>query len=81
MSKYSFSRGAVTAAALLILGPSVTSAEPALNANIWGGQDHEPAPSQVQQKGQVAGIAPTTQQPTDRELESLYRSLIKGTSP
>jgi hypothetical protein len=83
MNKYSFSLGALVLAALLVLGPSVTFAEPARNANIWDWRDHEPVPSEVQKKEQVAGILPTPeqQQAEDRELESLYCSLIKAPRP
>jgi hypothetical protein len=82
MNKYRFSRGALVLAALLVLDPSVTFAHPARNANIWHWSDHEPVPSEVQKKEQAAGILPTPeqQQAEDRELESLYRSLIKGAS-
>ena len=80
MNKYSISPGALVLAALLILGPSLTLAEPARNANIWDWKDHEPVPSEVQEKEQAAGIAPPPQQQQadDRELESLYLSLIKA---
>jgi hypothetical protein len=83
MNKYCFSLGALVLAALLVLGPSVTFAEPARNANIWDWGDHEPVPSEVQKKEQAAGILPTPeqQQAEDRELESLYRSLIKAPRP
>jgi hypothetical protein len=83
MNQYSFTSGALVLAALLILGPSVTLAEPARNANIWGWKDHEPVPSEVQKKEQAAGIAPSPQQQRadDRELESLYRSLLKAPLP
>jgi hypothetical protein len=83
MNKYSFTSGALVLAALLILGPSVTLAERARNANIWGWKDHEPVPSEVQKKEQGAGIAPSPQQQRadDRELESLYRSLLKAPLP
>jgi hypothetical protein len=78
MSKYCFSLGTLILAAPLVLGPSVTFAELARNANIWDWSDHEPVPSEVQKKEQAAGILPTPekQQAEDRELESLYRSLI-----
>ena len=81
MNKYCFLLGALVLATLLALGPGVTFAEPARNAGIWDWRDHEPVPSEVQKKEQVAGILPTPeqQQAEDRELESVYRSLI--TSP
>jgi hypothetical protein len=80
MNKYCLSLGALVLAALLVLGPSVTFAEPARNANIWDWSDHEPMQSEVQKKEQAAGILPTPeqQQAEDRELETLYRSLIKA---
>jgi hypothetical protein len=83
MNKYRFSLGALVLAALLVLGPSVTFAEPARNANIWDWRDHEPVPSEVQKTEQAAGILPTPeqQQAEDRDLESLYRSLIKAPRP
>jgi hypothetical protein len=83
MNKYWFSLGALVLAALLVLGPSVTFAEPARNANVWDWRDHEPVPSEVQKREQAAGILPTPeqQQAEDRELESLYRSLIKAPRP
>ena len=83
MNKYCFSLGALVLAALLALGPSVTFAEPARNANIWDWRDHEPMPSEVQKKEQAAGIlsTPEQQQSEDRELESLYRSPIKAPRP
>jgi hypothetical protein len=83
MNKCCFTSGALVLAALLILGPSVTLAEPARNANIWDCKDHEPVPSEVQKKEQAAGIAPSPQQQRadDRELESLYRSLLKAPCP
>jgi hypothetical protein len=83
MKKYSFTSGALVLAALLILGPSVTSAEPARNANICDWKDHEPVPSEVQKKEQAAGIAPSSQQQRadDRELENLYRSLLRRLAP
>jgi hypothetical protein len=59
MNKCCFTSGALVLAALLILGPSVTLAEPARNANIWDWKDHEPVPSEVQKKEQAAGIAPS----------------------
>jgi hypothetical protein len=79
MNKYSFTSGALVLAALLILGPNVTLAEPARNANIWDSKAHEPVPSEVQKKEQAADIAPSPQQQQadDRELESLYRSLLE----
>jgi hypothetical protein len=83
MNKYCFSLGALVLAALLVLGPSVTFAEPARNSNIWDWRDHEPVPSEVQKKEQATGILPTPelQQAEDRDLESLYRSLIKAPRP
>jgi hypothetical protein len=42
MRKYCFTSGALVLAALLILGPSVTLAEPARIANIWDWKNHEP---------------------------------------
>ena len=83
MNKYCFSLGVLVPAALLGLGPSLTFAEPARNANHWDWRDHEPVPSEVQKKEQAAGILPTPeqQQAEDRELESLYRSLLKGALP
>jgi hypothetical protein len=71
---------AVATAALVVLLPVVTLAEPARNANVWNWRAHEPIPSEVQSKERAAGIAPTVQQQqaTDRELENLYRSLIKA---
>jgi hypothetical protein len=83
MDKYRFSRGALVLAALLVLGPGVTFAQPARNANIWDWSNHEPVPSEVQKKEQAAGILPTPeqQQAEGRELESLYRSLIKAPRP
>jgi hypothetical protein len=83
MNKYWFSLGALVLAALLVLGPSVTFAESARNANIWDWRDHEPVPPEVQKKEQAAGILPTPeqQQAEDRELEGLYRSLIKAPRP
>jgi hypothetical protein len=83
MSKHSFSSVAFAIAALLVGDPGVTLAEPARNANIWDWRDHEPLPSEVQKKEQAAGILPTPQQQQadDRELESLYRSLIRTPRP
>jgi hypothetical protein len=83
MNKYCFSLGALVLMALLVPGPSMTFAEPARNANIWDWKDHEPVPSEVQNEEQAAGILPTPeqQQAEDRELESLYRSLIKAPRP
>jgi hypothetical protein len=83
MNKYCFSRGALVLAALLVLDPSVAFVEPARNANIWDWKDHGPVPSAVQKKELVAGILPTPeqQQADDRELESLYRSLIEAPRP
>ena len=83
MNKYSFISGALVLAALLILGPSVTLADPARNANIWNWKDHEPVPSEVQKKEQAAGIALTPQQQRadDREVERLYRSLQEAPRP
>jgi hypothetical protein len=80
MNKYCFSLDALVLAALLVLGPSVTFAEPARNADIWDWRDHEPVPSEVQKKEQVVGILPIPeqQQAEDRELESLYWSLLKA---
>ena len=70
-------------AALLVSDPGVTLAEPARNANIWGWQDHEPVPSEVQKKEQAAGIAPPPQQQQadNRELESLCRNLLQAPCP
>ena len=42
MNKCCFTSGALVLVALLILGPSVTLAEPARNANIWDWKNHEP---------------------------------------
>jgi hypothetical protein len=83
MNKYCFSLVALVLMALLVLGPSMTFAEPARNANIWDWKDHEPVPSEVQKEEQAAGILPTPeqQQAEDGELESLYRSLIKAPRP
>jgi hypothetical protein len=83
MNKYSFISGALVLAALLILGPSVTLADPARNANIWNWKDHEPVPSEVQKKEQAAGIAlsPQQQRADDREVERLYRSLQRAPRP
>ena len=83
MNKYSFTSGALILAALFIRGPSVALAESTRNANIWDWKDHEPVASEVQKKEQAAGIAPSPQQQRadDRELESLYRSLLKGALP
>jgi hypothetical protein len=69
----------VMTATLIALIPVVTLSEPARNANVWNWKAHEPIPSEVQSKERAAGIAPTMQrqQETDRELENLYRSLIK----
>jgi hypothetical protein len=70
----------VVTATLFVLLPVVTLAEPARNANIWNWRAHEPIPSEVQSKEQAVGIAPTIpqQRAADRELEDLYRSLIKA---
>lgn len=81
MKTNSFFPSAAVVAALLILAPGVALGEPARNANIWDWKAHEPVPSEVQKKEQSAGIAPTAQQPADRELESLYRSLINAAHP
>jgi hypothetical protein len=83
MNKYCFLLGALVLATLLALGPGVTFAEPARNAGIWDWRDHEPVPSEVQKTEQAAGILPTPEQrqAEDRELESLYRSLIKAPRP
>jgi hypothetical protein len=70
----------VVTATLIALLPVVTFAQPARNANIWNWRAHEPIPSEVQRKERAVGIAPTIpqQRATDRELEDLYRSLIKA---
>jgi hypothetical protein len=83
MNKYCFSYGALVLGALLVLGPNVTFAEPARNAGIWDWRDHEPVPSEVHKKEQIAGVrsTPEQQHAQDRELESLYRSLIKAHRP
>ena len=83
MSRNSFPSGAFVLAALLILGPRVTLGESARNANVWDWNDHEPMRSEVQKKEQAAGIAPSPQeqQADDREVESLYRSLMRVSHP
>jgi hypothetical protein len=83
VNRCSISPGALVLAALLVPGPSVTLAEPALNANIWNWQDHEPVPSEVQKKEQAAGIASSLQQQQadDIELESICRNLLNAPCP
>jgi hypothetical protein len=83
MNRRFFSLGAFALAAHLILGPSVTLAAPARNANIWDWRDHEPVPSQVQNDERAAGIGlfPQQEQAEDRELQSICRELIKGPCP
>ena len=76
MNRYSCFSGALVLAALLSLDPCVALAEPGRNANIWNWLDHEPVPSDVQKEEQVAGIAPSSQQEDDRELESVCRKLL-----
>jgi hypothetical protein len=81
MYKFTFSSGTFVLATLLMLGSSVTFAESARNANIWDWRNHEPVPSEVQKKERAARILPTPQQQQakDREVESIYRSLLNAT--
>jgi hypothetical protein len=83
MNRNSFAPSAAVVAALFILPPGVALAESARNANVWDWKAHEPLPSEVERKEQAARIAPTTQQQqaADRELESIYRSLINAPLP
>ena len=83
MKTNSFFPSAAVMAAFLSLAPGVALGEPARNADVWDWNAHEPIPSEVQKKEQSTGIAPTSQQQqaADRELESLYRSLIKAPHP
>ena len=78
-----FYLGTTAPATLLILAPEVTLGQSMRNANISDWKAHEPVPSEVQKAEQTAGTAPTTQQQraTDRELETLYRSLMKAPYP
>lgn len=71
----------LTAGALL--GPacnSVARAQVPRERNIWGGLDHEPAPSQVRRDEEATGITPSPrhERATTDEVESLYRSLMRA---
>jgi hypothetical protein len=78
MNKYSFASGALVLAAFLSLDPRVGLAESGRNANIWNWREHEPVPSEVQKEEQAAGIAPSSQEADDRELESICRRLLNA---
>jgi hypothetical protein len=70
-------------AAMLIVAPALVSAQTQQSGredNIWGGRDHQPTQSDVNQQEKAAGIAPPQQsdQHATDEVESLYQSLIQG---
>jgi hypothetical protein len=74
---------AALAAAMLLVLPVQASAQSQQSGredNIWGGRDHQPTQSDVNQEEKAAGVAPPqqNQQQTTDKVESLYQNLIQG---
>jgi hypothetical protein len=83
MSKLVVTGRVLALAGLLLVQPLLVSAQtqqPGREDNVWGGKDHQPTQSDVNQQEKAEGIAPSsqTQQRANDEVESLYQNLIQN---
>lgn len=86
MSKVLLTCHIAALAAMLLYAPVLVSAQtqqPGREDNIWGGRDHQPTESDVNQQEKAAGIAlpEQSQQRANDEVETLYQNLIQDGKP
>jgi hypothetical protein len=66
---------------LLAYAGTIPSGPPGRIDNVYGGFDHQPMQSEVQNREHAAGVEPSDHQQMDEDatLQQLYRQLLPGT--